>query len=43
VLAGIDEGEQVIVFGQQGLKDGSAVEIAAPAEAGGNEPQRSNG
>lgn len=27
VLEGLQEGEQVIVFGQQGLKDGSSVEI----------------
>jgi hypothetical protein len=35
IVSGLAPGEQVVVVGQNGLRDGAAIQVANPAPAGG--------
>jgi hypothetical protein len=37
IVSGVEPGEQVIVVGQQGLRDGAAVRLPEPRSSGGGQ------
>jgi membrane fusion protein (multidrug efflux system) len=43
VVSGLAPGEQVVVVGQNGLRDGAAIQVANPAPAGGAAGGQSGG